>query len=363
MEKTVIGTLATAAMVACTGAHAQSSVTLFGMIDAGVSYVSNSGGKHLVSASDGINGPNLWGLTGSEDLGNGLKAIFNLTDQFFLYSGKFVGSQSLFTRTAYVGLSSDRYGSLTLGNQYDFINDAMYATGNDPALYTGHLYGQFSGPFQNLALPSNSNADTDWYRASGRIANSVKYLSPTFAGLSVGAMYGFGNVAGSAGTGNGTSFSLNYLSGNFGANAAYSMIKYPITAGSAGPQVDLDKWGVGARYQLGTVRMSGMYEAIRNATTGGEIYELTTGVNWLVRPDFSLSGSYAYTKGNRVVGTQHGHQFAAIAEYFLSKRTSVYVMGVYQRASGDSLASITGTGAVSDGQNQLVARIGMHTKF
>lgn len=363
MEKRHIRTIALVAMCAASNAHAQSSVTLFGMLDAGISYVSNKGGKSIWQASDGINGPNLWGLTGVEDVGGGTRAIFNLTDQFFLYSGAFVGTQSIFTRTAYVGLSNDRLGTLTLGNQYDFINDAMYATGNDPALYTGHLYGQFSGPFTGLFLPTNSNADSDWYRASGRIANSVKYNSPVYAGWSAGAMYGFGNVAGSAGTGNGSSFALNYAAGQFGANIAYSMIRYPDTAGVIGPQVELRKWGAGARYQIGTVRFSGMYEAVRNVTTGGLIYELTSGANWLVRPDFSLSASYAYVKGNAPLDNHHGHQMAAIAEYFLSKRTSVYMMGVYQRASAGADATITGTGAVSSGQNQFVGRIGMHTKF
>lgn len=350
-------------LLCASGAQAQSSVTLFGAIDAGVSYVSNKGGHSLWQASDGINGPNLWGLLGAEDLGGGTKAIFNLTDQFLLNSGAFLNHQSLFTRTAFVGLTNDRWGSLTLGNQYDFVNDYLYAVGDDPALYTGHLYGQYSGPFQNLTLPLSSNGDSDWFRASGRFANTVKYVSSTYSGFSGGAMYGFGNVAGSMGTGDAMSFALNYANGPFGANAVYTYGKYPETVGSISPQTALRKIGAGARYKLGSVSFSGMYLGIRDTTTGALIYEGTTGVNWLVRPDVSLSASYAYVKGNEVLGSAHGHQFAGIAEYFLSKRSSVYVMSVYQRGSSGSLATITGTGAVSDSQNQLVARIGMKTRF
>ncbi|MCO1368660.1 porin [Burkholderia multivorans] len=349
-------------LCAC-GAHAQSSVTLFGAIDAGVSYVSNKGGSSLWQASDGINGPNLWGLIGYEDLGGGTKAIFNLINQFLLYSGAFLNHQSLFTRTAFVGLTNDRWGTLTFGNQYDFVNDYLYAVGNDPALYTGHLYGQYSGPYQNLTLPLSTNGDSDWFRASGRFANSVKYVSPTYAGFSGAAMYAFGNAAGSMGTGNAQSFALNYANGPLGANVVYTFGRYPETVGSVGPQTSIQKIGAGARYKIGSVNFSGMYLGIRNTTTGQMIYQVTPGVNWLVRPDISLSGSYAYVKGNAVLNSAHGHQFAAIAEYFFSKRTSVYVMSVYQRASSGALASITGTGAISDSQNQLVARIGMKTRF
>lgn len=358
------GTLAALPVLLCSGAaNAQSSVTLFGAIDAGVTYVSNSKGHSLVGASDGINGPNLWGLIGSEDLGGGTKAIFNLINQFLLNSGALLNHQSLFTRTAFVGLTNDRWGSLTFGNQYDFVNDYLYAVGNDPALYSGHLYGQYSGPFQNLTLPLSSNGDSDWFRASGRFANSVKYVSPIYAGFSGAAMYAFGNAAGSMGTGNAQSFALNYANGPLGANVVYTFGKYPETVGSIGPQTNIQKIGAGARYKIGSVSVSGMYLGIRNTTTGQMIYEGTSGVNWLVRPDISLSASYAYTKGNEGLDNAHGHQINAIAEYLLSKRTSVYVMSVYQRASSGAFASITGTGAVSTSQNQLLARIGMKTRF
>lgn len=359
-----VGPLVAMPMLLCAGAaNAQSSVTLFGAIDAGVSYVSNNKGHSVVQASDGINGPNLWGLIGSEDLGGGTKAIFNLINQFLLNSGGFLNHQSLFTRTAFVGLTNDRWGTLTLGNQYDFVNDYLYAVGDDPALYSGHLYGQYSGPFQNLTLPLSTNGDSDWFRASGRFANSVKYVTTTYAGFSAGAMYAFGNVAGSMGTGNAQSFALNYASGPLGANVVYTFGRYPETVGSISPQTSLQKIGAGARYKIGSVSFSGMYLGIRNTTTGQKIYEGTAGVNWLVRPDISLSTSYAYVKGNAGLDNAHGHQFTGIAEYFLSKRTSVYAMAVYQRASSGALASITGTGAVSDSQNQLVARLGMKTRF
>lgn len=347
-------------------AHAQSSVTMFGLIDTGITYVSNQGGNKNFSTDDGINGPNLWGFLGSEDVGGGTKVVFNLTDQFLLNSGSFLPGQSLFSRNAYVGVTNTQYGSFTLGNQYDFMVDSLYTSKDDPASYAGHLYGQGAGPFQKLNLPGNPTGDFDWYRAAGRIANSVKYVSPTFSGVSVGAMYGFGGVAGSVGTGNASSFALNYAHGAFGANAAYTFVKYPVTAGVIGPQVGVRNWGAGARYQFQTVLVSALLVTVRNTATGGGIYQGSVGVNWLVRPDVSLGASYAYMKGNEQLANNHAHQGALIAEYFLSKRSSIYVMSVYQRANEGAQALImgfTGPTAASSGSSQLVARVGLRTRF
>lgn len=364
--KTLMMTAAALSGAVSLNAAAQSSVTLFGTIDTGISYVSNHGGHSAWQTDDGINGPNLWGMTGKEDIGGGTKAVFNLVNQFALNSGGFMPGQSLFSRNAYVGLVNPGYGSLTLGNQYDFMSDVLYSSKDDPAIYTSHLYGQGAGPFQKLALPSNATGDFDWYRAAGRIANSVKYVTPVFGGFSAGAMYGFGNVAGSMGTGDGMSFALSYARGNFGADAAYTFVKYPATAGVIGPQTAVRNWGVGTRYQAGPVLMSALFVTVRNTANGADVYQGSVGANWLVRPDLSLDASYAYMKGNEVVTNNHAHQLGLTAEYFLSKRTSVYALTVYQRASSGADALImgfTGSTAASSGQNQLVARVGVKTKF
>lgn len=112
-------------------AHAQSSVTLYGIIDAGVQYVSKTGGnlsstattaKNFQFANGNLQGSR-WGLKGAEDLGGGLKAIFVLENGFSLGNGTLGQNGRMFGRQAYVGLSSATAGTLTIGRQYDSVVD------------------------------------------------------------------------------------------------------------------------------------------------------------------------------------------------------------------------------------------------
>jgi len=351
--------------VACAGpALAQSTVTLYGMMDTGITYVSNQGGHGNVKMDDGVNGPNLWGLLGSEDLGGGTKAFFQLVDQFQLDNGSFMPNKSLFSRTSIVGLSNTSIGKLTLGNQYDFMTDSLYFGSNDPAELSGHFYDFRAGPFQKLDLPNNPTGAFDWDRMAGEtVNNSVKYLSPTFGGFSAGAMYSFGGVAGSIGTNNGSSFGLNYAAQNFGVNAAYTNLKTLLTGG---PDVSVTNWGVGAHYRFGGWNAGALFTTVHNSLNGGSVYQGSVGAHYNFTPAFSVGASYMYMKGNDVVDNNHAHQLAAIADYALSKRTSVYALAVYQRASSGGFAQINGMNSsdgASSGQTQAVARVGVHTHF
>jgi predicted porin len=345
-------------------AFAQSSVTLYGMMDTGITYVSNQGGHSNVKMDDGVNGPNLWGLLGSEDLGGGTKAFFQLVDQFQVDNGSFMPGKSLFSRTSIVGLSNTALGKLSLGNQYDFMTDSLYFGSNDPAELSGHFYDFRAGPFQKLDLPDNPTGAFDWDRMAGEtVNNSVKYVSPSFGGFSAGAMYSFGGVAGSIGTNSGSSFGLNYAAQNFGMNAAYTNLKYLLTGG---PDVSVTNWGVGVHYRFGAWMADALFTTVHNSLNGGSVYEGSMGAHYNFTPALSAGASYMYMKGNDVVDNSHAHQLAANVDYALSKRTSVYVLAVYQRASSGGLAQINGMNTAdgaSSGQTQAVARVGVHTRF
>jgi predicted porin len=341
-------------------AFAQSSVTISGLIDGGISYVSNEGGGHTLKFDDGIAVPNLLKFTGREDLGGGTSVVFDLTTQFELGSGSFMPGQSLFSRTAYVGLDDNHLGRLTLGNQYDFMTDSMFFGFDDAAFYAQGIYDFRNGPFANLALPNNPAGAFDWDRMAGeRVTNSVKYQSPSFNGFSAGAMYGFGGVAGSFGAGNASSFGLNYKNGAFGANAAYTLVKTATTGG----QDSVRNWGVGTHYNLGVATVTALFTTVRNNLNGAAVWQAETGGVWQIGDQYSLSGAYSYMKGNDAVDDNHAHQLTAMFRYTLSKRTSIYAATVYQRANHGANAQINDVLVASSTTSQFIARIGMQTQF
>lgn len=338
--------------------RAQSSVTISGLIDSAVTFVSNSGGGHSLNTVDGVVVPDLLIFSGSEDLGGGDKAIFKLTNQFLLNSGSFVPGQGLF-KTAYVGLDSRKFGQLTLGAQYDFIFDSLVVSFDDAAYYAG-LFALPNGPFNKLALPNNPTGAFDWNRGAGvALPNAVKYVSPVFSGFSAGAMYSFGNVAGSIGASNGSSFALNYSNGGFSANAAYTLAKSATAAG----QASVRNWGVGTRYNLGPVTTSAVFEAVHNSANRGGIWQGLVGAQWRITNFWSLNGTYAYMKGNAVLDNNHAHQFSAMAQYYLSKRTSLYAQAVYQRTNQGAQAQINAVFVPSSGASQFLGAVGITTFF
>ena len=114
-------------------AHAQSSVTLYGIIDEAIrfdNHQTTSGGKLFTMGSGGELSGSRWGLQGTEDLGGGLKAIFQLENGFTPNTGVTQqstpsGAVRLFGRTAMVGLVSP-FGTVTLGRQYTLVHEMGY---------------------------------------------------------------------------------------------------------------------------------------------------------------------------------------------------------------------------------------------
>ena len=125
MKKTQLAAALGGVLAVCAAgaAQAQSNVTLYGVLDGGLSYVSNVGGSKNFGTADGLQSGNRWGLKGSEDLGGGLSAIFTLENGFNLTNGGLGQGSREFGRQAFVGLSSKSFGSLTIGRQYDSVVD------------------------------------------------------------------------------------------------------------------------------------------------------------------------------------------------------------------------------------------------
>jgi general bacterial porin, GBP family len=367
-------------------AYAQSSVALYGVLDVGVNYISNDGGKSNVDMSSGVIQGNRWGLLGSEDLGGGLKAIFRLENGFSLTSGTLGQGGRLFGRQAYTGLSSTTYGTLTAGRQYDSVVDYVQ---------------QFSGiPYTGLSHPF----DNDNFVNSFRINNSVKYASPDFRGVKFGGLYGFSNSANTgapnSGFANNRVWSVggSYNGGPFSVGAAYMHLNTPNsnTVGAlSGDYINLsttgalqvngltsavlrsDILGVGGAYAFNGGRVSLVYShtSFDSASDRLTFDNYEANAIYYFTPFFSLAGIYSFTDGKlRSTGASPKyHQIQLIGDYGLSKTTDVYLLGAYQRAVGDAaVASIapdtfgTGGAAAPDAsttKNQILVRIALRHKF
>src|SRR5690606_7526469 len=119
--KKVVATASVAIMAACGQAWASDNVQLYGSIDTGIVYLSNSRDEGSVMRMPEVTGGQMAsrvGLRGSEDLGGGLKAVFTLESGFSPANGKSMQSGRLFGRQAFLGLSSNDWGTIAFGRQY-----------------------------------------------------------------------------------------------------------------------------------------------------------------------------------------------------------------------------------------------------
>ena len=361
-------------------AHAQNSVTLYGLIDAGITYTNNQSGSKNVQATSGQVNGSRWGLRGSEDLGGGLKAIFTLENGFNIDTGKFGQNGAEFGRQAFVGLSSNQYGAVTLGRQYDSVVDYL-----GPLALTGTQFGgtQAAHPFDN------DNLDNSF-----RINNSVKYQSVNYGGLKVGGLYGFSNAAGGFSDNRAYSLGTSYNYGPLNVAASYMQLNSGgstlITSGAvttdatflAGRQ---RTYGAGVSYAFGAANVGFVFSQthLDNATAIGASaagsasnLTLTNGsarfTNYEVNgrynftPAWTLSGAYTFTDAKIDGVSPKYNQVTLQTAYALSKRTDVYLQGVYQHVSGTGDSGLTAdiNGLTASSTNsQVAATIGLRHRF
>lgn len=352
-------------------AHAEpekkDSVQIYGLLDIGVSYISNQGDDRRFRTDSGIYTPSFIGFKGSEYLSDGTKVIFDLQSQFNIHEGKTIPGHGLFGRTAIVGLDSDRYGRLTLGNQFDFMWDSLTISRNAAGPSAGGLYTFRQGPFAKLGIPFNATGGSDWDRTAGeQVHNSVKYRTPDFGGFTAGALYGFGSGPNRSTKDRTLSFGLNYKSGPFGMGAAYTDVKYGVDATMAPVQTPVRTWGVGMHYEFEKVTAIALFTKTSNRSNNASVYAAEIGGRWQIDPKWALGASYNYMKGNAKLDKNYAHQINSTLSYSLSKRTLVYVQQIYQRTNKDARASINGLFGPDDAsssRNQSISRIGIQTFF
>lgn len=327
-------------------AHAQSSVSLYGIVDmwAGAEKLP---GNHTaaVVTSNGMS-TSFWGMGGKEDLGGGLRTIFAIEGFFRPDSGKFgsFDGDTTFSRNAYVGLQSDQYGTLTLGRQSSPLY--LQATLYNPfyASFTfsptvNHLYGGV-GTYPAFTTDQGVFGGTAW-------ANAAQYASPDFHGLNGKAMYAFGG-----GTDNSSkkwSTQLNYANGPFSASAVYQYLNFTSTPGDLTKFISGEKSQsaaeIGAFYDLRWAKLYGEYTWIDNSRTGAPDFHVNAyqaGVSIPLGTSRILA-SYGYERD--AGGLNLTRQTATIGYDFpLSKRTDLYANYMYDHLTNASSGYTTGVG-------------------
>jgi len=176
MKKTL---LAAALLAGFAGvAQAETSVTLYGIIDTGIGYNKVKGpdgySASRVGMINGVQNGSRWGLRGSEDLGDGLRAVFQLESGFDSGNGQSAQGSRLFGRQATIGLASDSWGQLDFGRQTNIAS--KYFGSIDPF---GAGFGQ-----ANIGVGLSSTNTV-------RYDNMVMYQTPSFSGFQFGVGYSF----------------------------------------------------------------------------------------------------------------------------------------------------------------------------
>ncbi|WP_345816116.1 porin [Paraburkholderia sp. PREW-6R] len=372
-----------AAMAASLPAFAQSSVTLYGIVDNGLSWTngqstlgSNSGGKSAWKMTPGVWAGSRFGLKGAEDLGGNTKAIFTLESGFNSTSGAQQYANAMFGRQAWVGLTHPLYGTFTAGRQYASYYQLL--SPYSPTTWITGYYGAHPGDIDGL--------DTI-YRAN----NTLEYTSPKLYGLTVSGSYSPGGVAGSVNRGSTWSTAAQYAMGPVGLAVGFSRINNSTLGGGTfgadsttsnnGAQIGVSaltngyqtaqaqqRFAVGGGYTFSNAwDVTATYSNVQYIPGVGSKFHdeaiFNTGglvLHWKPAVALDVAAGYSYTRATRANGIADNaqyHQFNLSQYYSLSKRTGLYALEAYQKAKGKTLGTsgagqiINATATLGDGYN------------
>ncbi|WP_321893456.1 porin [Paraburkholderia tropica] len=349
------------ALAAAGVAHAdESSITLYGTIDTGLTYLSNQQVVSAAGVSSGhsivaLTGANFWpsnfGLLGTEDLGGGNAAVFELRNYFSSTTGAQYQPSRLFG-VAKVGLKSDTYGSLMLGRQYDSYTDML-----SPIAASNAFAGGYAAHFGDV---DNLNLDFS-------VSNAIKYTSPVlFGGLTIGGTFAPGGVAGNFSENLAWAIATSYVAGPINVAAGFLSVRNPYTSVYGGDSDylgglscstatsycnifrsdELRTFGVGGSYDFGPAVVGAVLTSARHLGSqyglalDGRVEDIrfdTAEINALYKlsPDLSLGVAYAYTHVKTDADTTSGiHKVSFAVDYNITKRTLLYTFVNYEYMHG-----------------------------
>lgn len=382
MKKTL---LAAALMAGFAGiAQAETSVTLYGILDGGIGFqqikgsVGAEGNPYATERNQdfknkrtgligGIQSGNRWGLKGSEDLGNGLRAVFVLESGFNIANGNQAQGGRLFGRQATLGLAGDSWGQLDLGRQTNIASKYIPGVG-DP----------FGGGFDQANIGGALSAAN-----TARYDNMVMYQTPNFSGFQFGVGYSTnvdakdGDDWDRDGTKNnkaGWTTGLRYVNGPIGAALSYDQFKdrNGFLANGGEGNVTAKAWAAAFSYDFEVVKLHLAGGQTRDGLFATQSYADETflpsfkGLKGL-RVNSYLAGLSAPVGAGKVMASWHmadldkaphalnvaGNEFKKQHTYSLgythplSKRTNVYAIGSYAKNvqfAPDAKSTLVGVG-------------------
>lgn len=382
MKKSLI---ALAAVAASGAAFAQSSVTVFGVVDSAVSYV--NGKDNWSGLNSGGNQTSRLGFRGVEDLGGGLKANFWLEAGILAdngsgksgYSKAGVGeaeSDALaFKRRATVGLSGN-FGEVRLGRE-------LTAAYNATSRYD--VFGQVGFGASKLWTDAGVNGDS----TTQRVSNMVTYLSPEFSGFRANVNYGFGEDK-DAQTGKFSNSASRYMGAgltydngplslglglerrNSGANTAEFDTTIPATPVFEA-EYDVTAWSLGGSYNFGVAKLAAAYrnseakwtDGVDNAKDKTKGYYI--GLSAPVGAAGEVKASYnRYETKEAGAAKLKADHFALGYVHNLSKRTALYGTYAYiknKNVDGTNLGATLGSGGLKDSGKQQAIQVGVRHAF
>lgn len=304
-------------------AQAQTNVQIYGLVGSYVGSIKRSDNveRTTVVGSGGLT-TSWWGIRGSEDLGGGTKAIFQL-EQFFQPdtggAGRSQSDPSGFSRSGWVGLAGS-YGQLTIGRHTSpyYVSMQMVNPFGASVVFSPLVVQSYVGSFSNTVI-----GDTVWN-------NVIQYVAPTVAGLSTTIVYAPGEVAGN-GRVNNAGIHLRYRRDKLAAVLSAQRVRTAAVAPSTGQQAYL----AGLAYDAGWAKLYASAQATRNAVTDIRSRTWQLGTSVPVTAGGSILASWARTTQDNPKAVVGAHDTAGLGyDYFMSRRTDVYVTYLYDHIDG-----------------------------
>jgi predicted porin len=366
----ILGALSNVAM-------AQSNVTLYGIVDAGITAERGGASGNVSKLTSGAASASRIGFKGTEDLGNGLSAIFKLEAGVKTDDGALDNAQSrLFNREAYVGLSSKTAGTLTLGRQYTPYYETLRDVADPFAM-------GMAGTAKNLfpvASTSGLNANATNVTTGTRNDNSVVYKTPTYYGFSGAVSYSLGEQAGDSSAQRQVGVSGSYTNGDLNVGIAYNNHNND-TAAFKNNRIGYNTL-VAVNYDFKIVKAyaafgnnKGQFSSVFPTNTGtngnGNAYGLIVapsesstnaliGLTAPVGPAGTVMASYT-RKNDKEVFNRDADQWAVGYSYALSKRTSTYV--AFAKINNKNGAAYTVGNNTENGTGDKAFNLGVKHSF